>query len=100
MLLELLFIYALECGIQGTPTNQTDPVVYSEVEAGVQINDLYLVGTYYREWNLDDYMMQKNNTLKIDLFVDHEGWGFGGCFEYNLETGEDLVTMFARYQSW
>ena len=97
-MLELLFIYALSGGIQGNPTNTIDPAIFIEAEAGIRINDLYLTGSYYYE--PDPYNNTADNqTVNVRLFVDHYNYEFGAEYEYSLETREDCIKIYFRFES-
>jgi hypothetical protein len=96
----LLFIYALECGImRETETTQEITYVYAEAEAGFRMNDAFLIASLYG--TSDPYMEELDGLkLSVSLFVDHDGYGFGIVYDYDLFTEDTAVKIYGRVQSW
>lgn len=95
----LLFIYALQGGITGNAQSDIEPVIYAQVEAGVQLNDLFILGCLYTE--IDFYNKQtENRHFIVKIYADYENFNFGMEYDYNIDFQYDLLTIYFRLQSW
>ena len=103
-MLEILFIYALELGITGSPTNEVEPIVYAQAEAGWQMEDLYFLVYFNGNYDHDSTatFLQRLDEKKAGVMLYAEpGIGSFGCiYEIDLQTGVDSFTIWGRVQSW
>ena len=95
MLLELLFIWSLEGGIQKVDIMEsTAPVFYSIVEAGIQADDAYFIGFCYLEGDpLKELLYGYNYGFKIFFDIEH---AYAGVQYTVFDKGHDEVKIWMQ----
>lgn len=91
----LLFIYALECGLIGEPENRVEPVIYTQVEAGLQYDILTLTGGYYFEPDITGNTAD-NQRLFIKLVAESENLEAGFIYDISIYDRQGLFTAYVR----
>ena len=97
----ILFILALEGGISGDMIDyQAENIsIYYQAEAGIKLDALIFV-IYGIGTSGEKHELFETTNLGFKLYVDADYINFGCKYNYNYYTGDDMLTIYMRIESW